>query len=84
MGNLIFVIISLTAGVGIAFLISQSLSEGDYAVCLIILLVLLGVGGEFLPIIRKVPVIERSWGHLRRFNDENVSYKINSRAKSQS
>jgi hypothetical protein len=74
MGNLIFVIIALTAGMGIAFLISQSLSEGDYAVCLIILFVLLGVGGEFLPIIRKVPTLERSWGHFRRFDEKNVRY----------
>jgi hypothetical protein len=61
MNKLTFVIIGIIAGLGIAFLISQGLSEAGYAACIIFLLILLALGGEFLPIIRKVPDIEPSW-----------------------
>jgi hypothetical protein len=61
MGTFSFIIIGVLAGLGIAFLISQGLSEAGYAACIIFLLILLALGGEFLPIIRKVPDIEPSW-----------------------
>jgi hypothetical protein len=71
MSNLVFMVVGLVVGIGIAFLISQILTEGGYAACLVFLLVLLAVGGEFLPTLRKVPAIERTWGHSRRFDDKN-------------
>jgi hypothetical protein len=71
MGNYAYIIIGLLVGVGIAFFISQIFTDGGYAACLIILLIVLAIGGEFLPIIRKVPDIERPWSHMRFQDDEN-------------
>ena len=72
MGNFVYMIIGLLVGLGIAFFISQIFTDGGYAACLIILLILLAIGGEFLPIIRKVPDVERSWSRTRFQDDEHT------------
>jgi hypothetical protein len=70
-GKVIFTIIGSVIGMGIAFLVSQTLNDTGYAVCIIFLVILLGIGGEFLPIIRKVPAIERSQRHFHHPIDED-------------
>jgi hypothetical protein len=49
MGTLIFIIMGIITGLGIALLITQGLREAGYAVCGIFLLILLGHWGRVPP-----------------------------------
>jgi hypothetical protein len=66
-----FIVIGAVIGMGIAFFVSQTLDDTGYAVCIIFLVILLGIGGEFLPIIRKVPAIEQPQRHFHHPIDED-------------